>query len=533
MGKRSIKEVKDTGLEKNVEGETIKRKEKKTKHEHKKEKKEKNSGEKSDKKKKDKKEKKRKEKSEEESTSQEGENNGEEEKTASKQSPSQSTANETACKEYAKKHEINYLDPVSKTSLLPLLDFSELPIEDNLRLGLKNFKEPTPIQAASWPYLFSGRDVVGVAETGSGKTVAFGIPALQYLQNLPKEKPTTRILVVSPTRELAIQTYENIKGLTSDTSFKVAVVYGGAPKSEQVRAARDASVVIGTPGRLLDLINDGAVDCSKVGYLVLDEADRMLDTGFEQDIRSIISQTPNPLKGEARQTVFYSATWPDSVRSLAATFLKDPVKITIGSEELSASQNITQIVELLEDSRDKERTLINVISKTLASADQGDKILVFVLYKKEAARVESTLARRFNAVGIHGDMSQGARLQALENFKTNKSPVLVATDVAARGLDIPQVQLVINVTFPLTIEDYIHRIGRTGRANTKGVSHTFFTPEDKSHAGELINVLRQAKQEVPEGLYKYGTAVKPKVNAYGSRVTNDAPMKAATKITFD
>ncbi|EPX72334.1 ATP-dependent RNA helicase dbp3 [Schizosaccharomyces octosporus yFS286] len=531
MGKRSIKEVKDTDLEKKVEGENVKPKEKKSsKHEHKKQKK---TSEKSDKKKKDKKEKKRKEKSEAESTSQEGESNGEEEKTTPKQDSSQSTTNEAARKEYAKEHEINYLDPLSKTPLLPLLDFSELPIHDNLRLGLKNFKDPTPIQAASWPYLFAGRDVVGIAETGSGKTVAFGIPALQYLQNLPKEKPTTRILVVSPTRELAIQTYENIKGLTSDTMFKVAVVYGGAPKNEQVRAARDASVIIGTPGRLLDLINDGAVDCSNVGYLVLDEADRMLDTGFEQDIRNIISQTPDPLKGGARQTVFYSATWPESVRSLAATFLKDPVKITIGSDELSASQNITQIVELLNDSREKERTLINIISKNLASAKQGDKILVFVLYKKEAARVENTLARRFNAVGIHGDMSQGARIQALESFKSNKSPVLVATDVAARGLDIPKVQLVINVTFPLTIEDYIHRIGRTGRANTKGVAHTFFTPEDKSHAGELINVLRQAKQEIPEGLYKYGTAVKPKVNAYGSRITNDAPMKAATKITFD
>ncbi|EPY50661.1 ATP-dependent RNA helicase Dbp3 [Schizosaccharomyces cryophilus OY26] len=533
MGKRSIKEVKDAGLEKNVEGEAIKRKEKKAKHEHKKEKKEKKSKDKSDTKKKDKKEKKRKEKSDSESASQEGGSNDEEEKNTLTEGPSQSVANEAACKEYAKKHEINYVDPISQTPLLPVLNFSELPIADNLRLGLKNFKEPTPIQSASWPYLFAGRDVVGIAETGSGKTVAFGIPALQYLQNLPDEKPTTRILVVSPTRELAIQTYENIKGLTSDVSFKVAVVYGGAPKSEQARAARNASVVIGTPGRLLDLINDGAVDCSNVGYLVLDEADRMLDTGFEQDIRNIISQTPNPLKGEARQTVFYSATWPESVRALAATFLKDPVKITIGSDELSASQNITQIIELLDDSRSKERSLINCISKNLASAGEGEKILVFVLYKKEAARVENTLARRFNAVGIHGDMSQAARLQALESFKSGKSPVLVATDVAARGLDIPKVQLVINVTFPLTIEDYIHRIGRTGRANTKGVAHTFFTPEDKSHAGELINVLRQAKQDIPEGLYKYGTAVKPKLNAYGNRVTNDAPMKAATKITFD
>ncbi|EEB08909.1 ATP-dependent RNA helicase Dbp3 [Schizosaccharomyces japonicus yFS275] len=438
-----------------------------------------------------------------------------------------------AARAFMKEQEISIADPTTKEILLPLLSFDDLPLPDKLTAGLRNFKQPTPIQAASWPYLLAGRDVVGIAETGSGKTVAFGIPALRYLNQLPKEKhPSIRVLVVSPTRELAIQTYENMRDLLAPLGLNVVAVYGGAPKFEQARAAREASVIIGTPGRLLDLINDGAVNCSKVGYLVLDEADRMLDTGFEQDIRNIMSATPNPLAGGQRQTVFFSATWPESVRELASTFLKDPVKITIGSDELAASHNITQIVEVIDDPRQKEYRLEALLRKHLKEIGKNGKVLVFALYKKEAARVENTLRRKFDVVGIHGDLSQAARIQALDSFKSGRCNLLVATDVAARGLDIPQVQLVINLTFPLTIEDYIHRIGRTGRANTKGTSITLFTPQDKGHAGELINVLRQANQTVPDELLKFGTAVKPKLNAYGARVA-DAPMKAATKIVFD
>lgn len=529
MAKRSVEELKRSADEEA----SVKRKEKKSKHEHKKHKKDKPSADKDRISKKDKKKsKKGKSKTKEESIEINAEEGAKIAQPAIGSANASNHNDEEAYVRYIKKHNISFADPKSSENLLPILQFDELDVSAKLREGLKNYKEPTPIQAATWPYLLAGRDVVGIAETGSGKTVAFGIPALQYLNGLSDNKSVPRVLVVSPTRELAIQTYENLNSLIQGTDFKAVVVYGGAPKSEQARAAKNASVIIGTPGRLLDLINDGSIDCSQVGYLVLDEADRMLDTGFEQDIRNIISHTPDPTRNGSRQTVFFSATWPESVRALAATFLKDPVKITIGSDELAASQNITQIVEILDDPRSKERMLDNLLRKHLSSGGKDDKILIFVLYKKEAARVEGTLARKYNVVGIHGDMSQGARLQALNDFKSGKCPVLVATDVAARGLDIPKVQLVINVTFPLTIEDYVHRIGRTGRANTKGTAITFFTPQDKSHAGELVNVLRQAKQDIPEGLFKFGTAVKPKLNAYGSRVV-DVPVKAATKIVFD
>jgi ATP-dependent RNA helicase DBP3 len=263
----------------------------------------------------------------------------------------------------------------------------------------------------------------------------------------------------------------------------------------------------------------------------------MLDKGFEEDIKHIISQMPNSSK---RQTAMFTATWPKSIRDLAATFMKEPVKITIGrndsddSGELRANTRIVQKVEVV-DGAIKQQRLLQLLKEHTAGKKRDDRILIFCLYKKEAQRIESFIrSRGFDVAGIHGDLSQSARIASLEGFKSGSVSLLVATDVAARGLDIPEVKLVINVTFPLTAEDYVHRIGRTGRAGKEGLAITMFTEQDKPLAGALINVLKAAKQDVPDSLLKFGTTVKKKQHdSYGAFYREAEDGKTATKITFD
>jgi len=298
-------------------------------------------------------------------------------------------------------------------------------------------------------------------------------------------------------------------------------------------------IVVGTPGRILDLVQEGACDLSGVNYLVLDEADRMLDKGFENDIRNIISSTK---QGSDRQTLMFSATWPDSVRRLASTFQLDPVRVTVGSDDLTANSRVAQVVEVFDDARSKDNRLLGHLrtlghKKTTKTGGEEARILVFALYKKEASRVEQRLRQEGYSVGaLHGDLSQTARMEALERFKNGTTGLLVATDVAARGLDIPNVGAVINYTFPLTIEDYIHRIGRTGRGGKSGKSITFFTGDahERSLAGELARVLRESGFEC-EGLKKFPMTIKKKEHgAYGAFYRDDIPMpKGPTKIVFD
>lgn len=439
--------------------------------------------------------------------------------------------------EFVASKEITIEEPgPGELSLRPMIDFSYLPVASEAdRAPFASFKSPTPIQAAAWPYLLSGRDVIGVAETGSGKTLAFGLPCIRHITNLKKKKKKKRVraVVVSPTRELALQIHGQMKKLAEPAGLKSVCVYGGVSKEEQKKAAKGANIVIATPGRLNDLLNDGAVNLSKASYVVLDEADRMLDTGFEKDIRKIISSTAPPSK---RQTLMFTATWPQSVRELASTFMKDAVKITIGdnaSGDLRANAKIQQMVEVIDPEAKQER-LFQLLKEHTRGSKKTDRILIFCLYKKEATRIEKFIkSRGFNVAGIHGDLSQAQRLKSLEAFKNGSVPLLVATDVAARGLDIPAVKLVINVTFPLTAEDYVHRIGRTARAGAEGRAITLFTEQDKQLAGALVNVLRAANQKVPEELMKFGTAVKRKVDAYGNAVADVDLTKKATRITFD
>ncbi|ROT36542.1 DEAD-domain-containing protein [Sodiomyces alkalinus F11] len=460
---------------------------------------------------------------------------------AYKQTPSLSALPQSVIDAFLAEQSISIDDPHNTSpSPRPVLGFEHLPSTDLLRKSpFAAYKTPTPIQAASWPFTLSGRDVIGVAETGSGKTMAFALPCVESILKIKNR--SIKAVVVSPTRELAMQTHEQTVQLASHVGLKCVCIYGGASKDEQRTALRKgADIIIATPGRLRDFMSDGTISLADARFAVLDEADRMLDKGFEDDIKDILgSMAPR----EARQTLMFTATWPASVRTLAATFMVDPVKITIGSSgketangavELQANSRITQHVEVL-DSRSKEQRLLQILKKYHHGAAKDDRILVFCLYKKEATRVENFLQQRGVSVcGIHGDLRQDQRTRSLEAFKSGSTPVLVATDVAARGLDIPEVKLVVNVTFPLTIEDYVHRIGRTGRAGKTGEAITFFTQQDKAHSGSLINILKGANQPVPDELFKFGTTVKKKAHdTYGAFFKDVDMTKKATKIVFD
>jgi ATP-dependent RNA helicase DBP3 len=252
----------------------------------------------------------------------------------------------------------------------------------------------------------------------------------------------------------------------------------------------------------------------------------VLKLGFEEAIRKIINRLP-----KLRQTVMFSATWPTVIQKLANEFLNNPLKITVGSTDLSANNSIEQRVEVI-DPKQKERRLAALLKEY---HDRKNRILIFALYKKEAVRLHQYVRQLgYNVGAIHGDMQQTDRMKSLQSFKDGTAPLLIATDVAARGIDIPNVEYVINVTFPLTVEDYCHRIGRTGRAGKKGISHTLFTVHDKSHSGALINVLRQADQPVPPELLKFGTTVKKKVDPNYGVFARDVDMSVkGTKIVFD
>ncbi|KIY45737.1 DEAD-domain-containing protein [Fistulina hepatica ATCC 64428] len=443
---------------------------------------------------------------------------------------------------------------VSDPDVVPVLSFSQLSLPPAFSTAFSSFKAPTPIQACTWPPALAGRDVVGIAETGSGKTYAFGIPLLSRLVSKRETRETKQkegvstvtALVVAPTRELAVQTHDALSALGASLGIASVAVFGGVPKEPQVRMLRNADkatdgrttrIIVGTPGRILDLAQEGVCDLSNVDYLVLDEADRMLDKGFENDIRNIIGQTK---QGGKRQTLMFSATWPESVRRLASTFQKDPVRVTVGSDDLTANSCIEQVVEVLDDSRQKDARLSSLLKsfnhKKGSQGKDNSRILVFALYKKEASRVEMSLKRQgYSVDALHGDMSQTARMDALEKFKNGTTSLLVATDVAARGLDIPNVAVVINYTFPLTIEDYIHRIGRTGRGGRSGKSVTFFTGEnhERSLAGELARVLHDGGFEC-EGLKKFPMTIKKREHSvYGAFYRDDIKMpKQPTRLVF-
>lgn len=422
---------------------------------------------------------------------------------------------------------------VDGSDLRPVMTFAQTGLPAAMLHATRDFVQPSPIQSQCWPIILSGHDMIGIAATGSGKTLAFGLPMLRHIA-AQREAGVVQgkgpvALVMAPTRELALQIAAVLEDAGSKCGISSVCVYGGVPKGPQVSALRaGVDIVVGTPGRLEDLMQEGACRLQNVTYLVLDEADRMLDLGFEPHIRAISST----IRAD-RQTLMFSATWPTAVQQLAQNYLCHPVKVTIGSTDLAASHSVTQQVEVV-DGAARDDKLLQLLQKHHKS--RTNRIIIFVLYKREAPRVEALLKRKgWNAAAIHGDISQAQRTAAVEAFKAGTCPLLIATDVAARGLDIPDVEVVVNYSFPLTIEDYVHRIGRTGRAGKTGLAVTFFVANsDKQRAGELINVLREAKQKVPEELLAFGTTVKKKEHKlYGAHFKDVDLNKKASKITFD
>ncbi|XP_054287256.1 uncharacterized protein LOC129003063 isoform X4 [Macrosteles quadrilineatus] len=353
------------------------------------------------------------------------------------------------------------------------------------------FDNPTPIQAVGWPIAMSGLNMVGVAQTGSGKTLGYILPATVHINNQEPLRPGDGPigLVLAPTRELAQQIQQVARDFSA--GLKSCCVYGGAGRGPQAQMLeRGVELVIATPGRLLDFLERGVTNLKRCTYVVMDEADRMLDMGFEPQIRAIMEQIRPD-----RQVLMWSATWPEEVRQLAKDFLKDYVQINIGSTELSANHNITQHVEVCEE-HEKENKLRNLLKKLFSEEDVG-KTIVFCATKQKVDEVARFISRQgYKAMAIHGDKSQTERNYVLREFRHSRSSILVATDVAARGLDVQDVRNVINYDYPQNSEDYVHRIGRTGRSDQLGNSYAFFTSLNQRQAKGLIDVLQEAKQHV-------------------------------------
>ncbi|KAA8523029.1 hypothetical protein F0562_009452 [Nyssa sinensis] len=406
----------------------------------------------------------------------------------------------------------------------PVQSFAEIDLGMPLNENIKRCKyvKPTPVQRHAIPIAVAGRDLMACAQTGSGKTAAFCFPIIYGLLNHRFSRPVlsrgVRIahplaLILSPTRELSCQIHEEAKKFSYQTGVKVVVAYGGAPMSQQLRnLEKGVDILVATPGRLVDMIERSRVSLKKIKYLALDEADRMLDMGFEPQIRKIVEQMDMPPPG-ARQTMLFSATFPTEIQRLASDFLSNYIFLAVGRVG-SSTDLIVQRVEFVQD-MDKRDQLMNLLHAERSNGMPGKHLLtlVFVETKRGADALERLLSMNgFPATAIHGDKVQREREQALRSFKTGVTPILVATDVAARGLDIPHVAHVINFDLPKDIDNYVHRIGRTGRAGNTGLATAFFSDKNMPLAKALVELMQEAKQEVPPWLSQYATT-----SSYGGR----------------
>lgn len=353
-------------------------------------------------------------------------------------------------------------------------------------VGAQGYKTPTPIQVEAIPHALEGKDLLACAQTGTGKTAAFALPILHRLgHSAPpvkggRRKP--RALILCPTRELAVQIDESFSDYGRQSRLKCVVIYGGVNQNPQTKALHDGvDIIVATPGRLIDLTNQGFVDYSGIEIFVLDEADRLLDMGFIPDIRRIVAKLPTK-----RQTLLFSATMPEEIRQLAAAVLRDPIRVQIASTS-AAADTVEQSVYHVEK-RNKPHLLSHVLQTTA-----GQRVLVFTRTKHGADRVARTLSREgIHSEAIHGNKTQSARRRALERFKSQRPPVLVATDIAARGLDIDEVSHVINYDLPNEPETYVHRIGRTGRAGASGVAVTFCQADERADLKAIERLIRQS-----------------------------------------
>lgn len=340
------------------------------------------------------------------------------------------------------------------------------------------FVEASPIQEQTIPLAMAGKDVIGQAQTGTGKTAAFGFPTLEKIDT---EDPTVQALIIAPTRELAVQSQEELFRFGRSKGVKVRSVYGGSSIEKQIKALKSgAHIVVGTPGRLLDLIKRKALKLNHVETLILDEADEMLNMGFLEDIESIISRVP-----EDRQTLLFSATMPDAIKQIGVKFMKEPEHVKIAAKELT-----TELVDQYYI-RVKENEKFDTMTR-LMDVEQPELSIVFGRTKRRVDELTRGLKiRGFRAEGIHGDLDQGKRLRVLRDFKNGNLDVLVATDVAARGLDISGVTHVYNYDIPQDPESYVHRIGRTGRAGKSGQSITFVAPNEMGYLQIIENLTKK------------------------------------------
>lgn len=376
-----------------------------------------------------------------------------------------------------------------------VVPFADLPLIEPLRkaLAAKNYTTPTPIQAQAIPPVLAGRDLLGCAQTGTGKTAAFALPILQYLANTPKPLAplNPRVLVLAPTRELAAQIGASFAAYGRFLRFKQAVIYGGVGLHPQIQAMRHGvDVLVATPGRLVDLMQQRAVRLDRLEIFVLDEADRMLDLGFWPDLQKVLAQLPTQ-----RHSLFFSATMPPAVSKLAESLLQNPVRVDItppGSTVDRIEQRMLQV----------DRPRKTAILKSLLRDPECERALVFIRTKHGANRVAEQLATaKISSDAIHGNKSQGARERTLAHFRAGKIKVLVATDLAARGIDVVGITHVINYDLPLEPESYVHRIGRTARAGKTGIAISLFDATERRQLQAIESVIgRRFEIETPEPL---------------------------------
>ncbi|CAD6253300.1 unnamed protein product [Miscanthus lutarioriparius] len=408
----------------------------------------------------------------------------------------------------------------------PVSTFAEIDLGEALNDNIRRCKyvRPTPVQRHAIPISLAGRDLMACAQTGSGKTAAFCFPIISGIMKGPPAGRPQRgggmgmrtaypsALILSPTRELSTQIHEEARKFSYQTGVRVVVAYGGAPITQQLRELeRGVDILVATPGRLVDMLERARVSLQSIRYLALDEADRMLDMGFEPQVRRIVEQMDMPLPG-VRQTMLFSATFPKEIQKMASDFLDNYIFLAVGRVG-SSTDLIAQRVEFVQEA-DKRSHLMDLLH---AQRDTGKQTLtlVFVGTKRGADSLESWLCMNgFPATSIHGDRNQQEREYALRSFKSGQTPILVATDVAARGLDIPHVAHVVNFDLPNDIDDYVHRIGRTGRAGKSGLATAFFNDNNSSLARSLADLMQESNQEVPAWILRY--AARPSYGGGGS-----------------
>lgn len=372
------------------------------------------------------------------------------------------------------------------------MNFKHLGLIDPILQALsdKSYTDPTPIQIQAIPVVLEGKDLLGIAQTGTGKTAAFAIPIIQRLENDKHVNRNRKIrsLVITPTRELAIQIHENFKAYSKHTDLKSNVIFGGVKQGSQVnRLKAGTDILVATPGRLLDLMNQKLVSIQNIEYFVLDEADRMLDMGFIHDIKKIIQQLPIE-----RQTLFFSATMPENIVELSRKILKNPVRVEV-SPVSTAAETVQQFI--CHTNKDlKKELLVHLIKERNIK-----QVLIFERTKHGADKIARFLIKqKIKAAAIHGDKAQNHRQKVLDQFKNGELTALVATDIAARGIDIDRLQYVINLDIPNISETYVHRIGRVGRAGETGTAISIAEPEEKGFLKDIEKLINK-KIDVLEG----------------------------------